>query len=279
MTARVPAEQEQAIIEAYLAGGTTTEVGSRFGYSGPTVSAILKRYGIKARTNSETHRRFAINDAFFDIVDTEEKAYWLGFISADGTIIRNRIVLSLQLRDKEHLHKFTKSLASEHPIRVKYIRGNGKVYSAARVGVESRYMVETLRTLGIGERKSLVIKPCAHIPEQLMRHYWRGVVDGDGSIYFSKRNKIWVVGVAGSFPMISGFVEFINPYIVSKAKINSVGKIFTVVYGGNELPKTILSVLYNECTIYLDRKKALADHILGHRQLSLATVDGSQEAS
>src|SRR5688500_5811483 len=102
MTARVPADQEQAIIEAYLAGASAAEAAGLLGYAKITALAILKRHGIPVRTNSETHRRYLINERFFDTINTEEKAYWLGFISADGTITRNRILFNLQLRDKEH---------------------------------------------------------------------------------------------------------------------------------------------------------------------------------
>jgi len=38
----------------------------------------LKQKRIEPRTNGETHRKYAVEESFFDVVDTEAKAYWLG---------------------------------------------------------------------------------------------------------------------------------------------------------------------------------------------------------
>ena len=48
------------------------------------------------------------NEHIFDIIDTEEKAYWLGFIYADGCISlkTNAFEISLKYDDINHLNKF-----------------------------------------------------------------------------------------------------------------------------------------------------------------------------
>jgi hypothetical protein len=62
------------------------------------------------RTLSEALRRYALDESFFNCIDTEDKAYWLGFLTADGLIGDDFVRIDLQLRDIDHLHKFTASL-------------------------------------------------------------------------------------------------------------------------------------------------------------------------
>ena len=46
----------------------------------------------------------------FETIDTEEKAYWLGFMYADGYIGASRysVGINLSLKDIDHLKKFCK---------------------------------------------------------------------------------------------------------------------------------------------------------------------------
>lgn len=46
----------------------------------------LRRWGVKTRNLSDSHRQYNIDENYFDTINTEEKAYWLGFIYADGFI-------------------------------------------------------------------------------------------------------------------------------------------------------------------------------------------------
>src|SRR5215213_7989745 len=52
---------------------------------------------------------------YFNTIDTDEKAYWLGFIAADGTVVSNSrqysIVLDLQPRDLHWLERFRDTIA------------------------------------------------------------------------------------------------------------------------------------------------------------------------
>ena len=51
------------------------------------------------------------NSNIFEKIDTEEKAYWLGFLYADGYVDpeRGEIILGLAEKDKEHINKFINS--------------------------------------------------------------------------------------------------------------------------------------------------------------------------
>lgn len=263
MTARVPIEQEQAIIDAYLAGATAEQAAALFGYSDRTALNILIRYGIKARTNSEVHRQYAIDESFFDVIDTEEKAYWLGFLTADGSIDRgNRIKLTLQAKDAGHLYKFTVALRTEQPIRLVDVTLKGKAHPTAVISINCQKLVWGLARLGVTERKSLTVTACQFVPDELQHHYWRGLVDGDGCISYDKAGKKWLIRLAGSHSIVSEFAKYVSGFVESKARPQQRGKIFEVIYGGSSLTHKIVSILYGDCQVYLDRKKQLADQVL-----------------
>ena len=69
---------------------------------------LAKNYTIE---NKRASKSFNIH--YFDSIDTEEKAYWLGFLFADGAITQYNhsydIELSLKIDDKEHVEKFAKA--------------------------------------------------------------------------------------------------------------------------------------------------------------------------
>src|SRR4051812_11332056 len=76
---RIRPEHEEIIIQAYLEGASTSQAVATLGYSQQTCTNILKRQGITPRNHQEVCRHYAVDKEFFDQIDTEDKAYWLGF--------------------------------------------------------------------------------------------------------------------------------------------------------------------------------------------------------
>jgi hypothetical protein len=68
------------MVAAYLAGATAEEAASQFGYSYMACIFVLKQRGIKPRGRSEARRVYAVDETFFNVINTEEKAYWLGLL-------------------------------------------------------------------------------------------------------------------------------------------------------------------------------------------------------
>lgn len=95
-------ETIQKIIELRESGLGVTEIGRRLGLSRDSVSKNLKKMGYDVSRNP-------MHKDIFHKIDSEEKAYWLGFLYADGYISKyNQIEVSLGLEDKEHLLKLKK---------------------------------------------------------------------------------------------------------------------------------------------------------------------------
>lgn len=268
---KVTFEQEKAIIKAYQDGASAKQAAALFGYSDGTALSILRRNGIPIRSLSEAglmaNRRYAIDETFFDQIDTEAKAYWLGFLTADGCVYTDAhekiIRLELKASDAGHLYKLADDLHSQHPIVLKETKGY-KVRSLAHILINSTRLVNALNQLGVKPRKSFTIRPCEQIPSSLLAPYWRGVFDGDGSIGYINRvvNPYWYVHLCGTQPIVEGFREFISQFVTSRATVRPHGSVFAVNYGGTNLPRTVARILYDGATVYLDRKYELAQKLI-----------------
>ena len=143
MTKQEKIERNQKIVEEYINTPNhlknLSKLGEKFGLKTlRAVSKILKDAGVEIYNTSH---HTSINEHIFDTIDTEEKAYWLGFMYADGCIYskENRIELSLQDLDVNHLYKFAKFLDSKKEDFVKSYKNykHGK-YNRCRVSFRSK---------------------------------------------------------------------------------------------------------------------------------------------
>ena len=101
---------EKDVLPLYNNGYSLTEISKIVGNSRQCIAKHLKLRGIEVVNRQNLHR---INETIFDVIDTEEKAYWLGFLYADGYVSnhdknknRNVIELTLALNDFSHIKKF-----------------------------------------------------------------------------------------------------------------------------------------------------------------------------
>ena len=128
-----------------------------------------------------------IDSLFFDKIDTEEKAYWLGFLYADGYIGKdNSIELTVKKSDSTHLTKFKTDINSNHKISTKRVKLDGKEYLASKISFKDKNMVESLQKLGCTNKKSFSIEMPQLQSKELYRHFIRGFFDGDGHIEHRK---------------------------------------------------------------------------------------------
>jgi len=171
-----------------------------------------------------------------------------------------------QEKDISHLHKLTTSLGSNHPVITRENKLKGSVYRYGQVHIDSKRLATALKHLGVGERKSFTVRPCEHVTEALLHHYWRGVFDGDGFITLTRSRKvgsiIWLTGVVGNKEMVTGFESFIQRSVKAEAIIKPHHRIFMIRYGGVALPQTILRVLYQDATIFLTRKHECMNEVM-----------------
>ena len=98
--------------ERYEGGISLTKLSKELGITRWNLTKKLKELGVKIVNNQN---KLKFDDTIFNSIDTEEKAYWLGFIYADGyisdndkCIYKNVFELSLNISDINHLYKFNK---------------------------------------------------------------------------------------------------------------------------------------------------------------------------
>ncbi len=217
-----------------------------------------------ARPNLGGQRKYDLDDCFFDSIDTEAKAYWLGFITADGCVRSgpqgtagwnlNQVNVKLKASDAGHLEKLKADLSAESPL----IPVPHKSHPGVQVSFSSRRLVGSLMRIGVTPRKSLTVQPWTG-PDDLMRHYWRGMFDGDGTIarHPGDRPK-WHLRMLGSEAVVEAFRVWASATCGSAADKYPKGNIWSWTVGGLAAPQALVRELYDGSTVYLDRKYELA---------------------
>lgn len=263
---------EQEAARAYEAGERTGDIATRLGIHKDTVVNIARRAGLTIRRSGTV--RGAINEHFFGEIDTEESAYWAGFIAADGNVMDDGVFsVGLSAADVGHLEKLRAALKATNPVRVYAARApsvtpSGQLLTPGPVAVfasKSPTLCAGLARHGITPRKSLTaVAP--DLRTDLMRHYWRGAFDGDGGIWKgSTRNpRAWGASFTGSDAMASQFCGFVRAHLgtVGCMQPHSVSAgVSTFSAGGAFGVYRLLDLLYRDAIVSLDRKRVLYEEV------------------
>lgn len=251
-------EDKQKIIDSYYLYKDLKfkELAELCGVSDRAYSRVLKE------NNIDTHikNRYTLNQNYFEIIDTEHKAYWLGFIYADGYVgdeKYNNIVISLSDKDYCHLEKFKNDIEYTGEIRISEIKqGFESEHDACVINFSNKKMASDLRNLKLYPNKSTTMFEFPDIPENLMKHFIRGYFDGDGSITDHIRND----SHNHRFVMtILGTIEFLN-IMFNKLPVNTLirpcktSNMQYLVCSKTEDMIQLFHYFYDDSTIYLDRK-------------------------
>lgn len=210
--------------------------------------------------------KYYYNKDFFQKIDTEEKAYWLGFLYADGCINRiykNEKLKSMNLEiglcrdDEDHLRKFISAIESNIDIKRRTNKLNGKNYESSRLTVCCTKMCRDLISCGCTPEKSLILKfPSTKIlPDELVKHFIRGYFDGDGCVCVNK-NRIIQINFVGTKDFLNGVVNYllINKIIYKHPSIYQKGNAFEIYIYGADIIEQFYHHLYDNSKVYLDRK-------------------------
>lgn len=163
---------------------TQKQISEKTKISQNTIHKILKINNIQiVYRNRGFTRKYKINETYFEKINTPEKAYWLGWLASDGYVSEKEYQIRLSLIDKEIIENFKKSLKTDYKITTVKFTENSKIQY--RITINSKYMIESLKKLGIVNKKSY--KTCIpNIPKEFIPYFLRGYFEGDGHI--SNRN-------------------------------------------------------------------------------------------
>lgn len=255
----VKKENEDNIIKLYNNGYSSNKLSKMFKLNQSIILKILHSNSIKIRDNSESKREFNANHSFFS-KQTEESCYWAGFIAADGCIYENSLIINLQSRDILHLEKLKKILNSNKIIKCKKRKKDKFWYVSFKIG-SKELANDLLNNFNITPKKSLILEPPNLINNELIRHFIRGYLDGDGCINNKKKNS---VSFAGTRKFLQWIKENLQNNIqgIGNPKIRDLknNKVKTISFYGKIQSPKIIEWLYNNSNtnIRLDRKYEIA---------------------
>lgn len=253
------------------------KIGEIINKSSYTISDKFKKYNLEARNCRDMKLKYNCNEDYFKMIDSEKKAYWLGFLSADGYIQKTstkgcsrKVGLSLVDSDIRHLEKLKKDIETNTPIKVYQCKG--KSYSLdtkyCRLIMTSEKLASDLIDKGCVEHKSNIIKfPTEEqVPYSLLRHYIRGYFDGNGSITIVRANKdknrntvSYKIRFTSTEDMLNGIQNhLLNEGIIKRlyplSKREQEHIVSNFEFGGNLQSYKFLKWLYEDAEVYLDRK-------------------------
>lgn len=235
------------------------------------ISEILNRspsaIGLKASRMGIKKFPYHCNYHYFDVIDSEEKAYWLGFLTADGWISKNNKTgsgvtgIELQYNDIEHLKKFNKSIEGNYKITDRWKNcqpstNKDKLSHTCVIRVFSVIMYNTLINLGFSNNKTYDVG-MPLIDDKLLRHYIRGYFDGDGCLSVSNSH-LSVKFVTASNNYYNNLIDLLINLDIDIRCTQEINEYNTTMYSieirFNEDKLKFLQYIYKDCTIFLERK-------------------------
>lgn len=255
---------KDTIISLYKEGKSMRSIGQLLNCSMGCIKNKLIKYKCSIREKNE-HKKFKVDSTFFNVIDSEAKAYFLGLMYADGCISKDSNIFSicLQESDKNILESFLKVLKSDKSL---YIREN----KDKREGFKHCKKCYILQVSDANLHFNLIDKGCIpqktstlrfptkeQIPSYLYSHFIRGFFDGDGSISNNKTDSHF--SIIGTLDMVKNIQNIlINDVKVKETKISmykcKIDTVYTLQYSGRRQILKILEWLYKDATYFIERK-------------------------
>ena len=244
-------------VQEHANGSTTEEIAKKIGKSRITVFLYLKHAGISVKRGPK--RSLSLQEDFFELINLHEKAYWLGFLLADGHIPKNAMVrIELQVSDKHHLETLLKDVGSNSTVKFSQNTSKGTIHESARITLCSSKMKSDLILSGWEEfKKQGDCRIVQSVPDQFKPSLMRGLFDGDGC-FMDERATF----VDAHLPVVFWFQEQLIHFTqIRRAPIepNPRGTSYVVKWSGGERLCTIRNFLYSTPGPFLQRKKDMAN--------------------
>lgn len=254
-------EELNTLKELYLSK-TIKEISKILNRSPSAIKTKKWKLGITGYVQEE--RKYYYNKDFFKNINSEEKAYWLGFIAADGGVYYqpqnccSEVTIKLKSTDFKHLKKFNKSLEGNLPVTFaeRICSFNNKPQHSCQIRIYSKKMAEDLINLGMCQNKTFVLS-MPSISSELYSHFIRGYFDGDGCIALNskKRKDLQVNFCSASLKFLEQIREILYQNNISSYIIDENNKTTYRLYvKGLNNCNNMINYMFGNCSIYLDRK-------------------------
>lgn len=253
-------QTKSKIVEFYLSGMSSIKIIKELSLEGRccdnTIRKLAMNAGVKIRKRGYFSR--IENENFFEEIDSEIKAYFLGLIITDGYIIKNKTkkknsaVLGIELKesDKYILERFAKIFYENKSLAYKPSK---KTYMLT---IYSNKLCEDLAKFGVVPRKTNTVRIPDMNNEVLQRHLVRGIFDGDGTVFISKG--VIKFGLYGNKQTVGAFRDLLETRLnANRVKITDKTTVQQITYASRKDVLSFYNFIYQDATIYLLRKKEL----------------------
>lgn len=213
-------------------------------------------------------RKYTLNEDYFEKLDSKDKAYFLGFIYADGFITKKsqgQNILGLTLAEEEPLEKFKKYINCNKPIGVyKKVNSYSDKSIEHKLALISDKLVSDIEKLGVIERKSLILT-FPDLPKDLVPHFIRGYFDGDGSVFLHKDSRkdynnlylgINICGTKEFLEKLITYLPFIENDLCICKELRKETNCWNIKFNSNIRSLNLYHYMYKDCDdLYLSRKR------------------------
>lgn len=209
--------------------------------------------------------KYQIDETLFKKIDCEWKAYFLGFMYADGNINNNNVRIELQKKDAYILREFSKFIYGFSKVTKSKDAGQGNILGKIcniqelqKFGFTRKKMAEDLIKLGCFAKKSLILKfPTPdQVPLNLIGHFIRGYFDGDGCIKDYKYKRMQTVKIISSDDFCAGIKDFCESIGIN-GYTEKCGKVSNFYIENRPSLFKFYNLMYENATIFLKRKKKI----------------------
>jgi len=248
--------QIEDILKLHNEGLSPIQIASKLDCSLTNISKRLRKKGIEPIRTIKTwarKNRYHIDESFFEKINTEAKAYFLGLMYADGSVFKDGFYL--KMKDEDILITFKKVLKAEQNVKYR----NYDNYYSYQLFISSQKMSEDLVNKGCFINKTYTLKfPTEEqVPKELQRHFIRGYFDGDGSLSLSNNISTCRIDfTSASTDILKELRKIIATKAISTGSLSKEsGKSNTwhLRFGGKQV-KQLLEWFYKSSTVFLKRK-------------------------
>lgn len=229
---------------------SVSQIASIYNVSKKTILNLLHDNNVKMRDAKLCHRKYMLNEFYFDTIDSQEKAYILGLLWADGyNDEKGHISISLQEQDIDILEKIKKQINTNIPLNYrKFSEYRAGWKNQYRLFINSKHISKKLSEYGMYSNKSLTAKFPDWLDKKLYPHFIRGYLDGDGHI----GNRL--VSFAGSIYLIPKIKEILENECEACCYIYKGTGCLNLHINKKQSRANVLNYMYKNANIYLQRK-------------------------
>lgn len=252
----------KSVINDFLNGEYCESIAKKYNVNVHMIYNILDEAEIKRQTGYHTN----CNINYFKDIDSPDKAYLLGFITADGAVVNNSLSIEVEDKDKEIINFFKEKINPHASITPCFYNKKHNF----RVSFNSAQICKDLSKYGIVQNKSKIIEkvPTEFIREDLLCYYFRGLIDGDGCIHKNGGVSIY----SGSYK----YIEDVQSILCEKVHLKKLkiyhGASYFITWTSKEDRLKLFNYLYKDKlnnTFYYYRKyNRLYNSLFGNTEVN-----------